>query len=122
MKNITASGFYDGNLSKLVKGFEVEWGRYNYLTIQFEKPINAIGITSQASKGNSDRWTKYVELAYSDDGSNYKSIGIKGFNSANYDMIYSIFDSKGSHKYWRIYLESYNSNWQGNVLDLIVKL
>lgn len=122
IEKITASGFYNGNLSKVVKGFGVEWGKNNTITIQFEKPINAIGITSQAWNSAYDRWTKFIELLYSDDGINYTSIGVKAFNSADYNTIYSIFESKGSHKYWKMYLESYNSNWQGYVFDLIVKL
>lgn len=120
--NATSTGFYNGDIQKVVKGFYVEWANTNKITVEFDNPIKAVGVTSKGASDSGDRWTKSVELQYSDDGVNYTSIGKETFDRASSILRNTIFNSQGKHKYWQIILQSYNSSWQGSVCDLIVDL
>ena len=120
--NIWSTPFQDGTIGKVTKGYYVEWAHTCRIKAEFDEPIKAIGVTSKATENTGDRWTKSVELQYSDDGENYTSIGKETFERESSILRNTIFNSQGKHKYWQNILQSYNSNWKGSVCDLIVDL
>lgn len=122
VENIKTSGFYNGSITGLVKNHPwMEWGNKNSITIEFSDKVNAIGLVHQSAVGG-NRWTSYVSLQYSDDGVNYETLGEQGYSSGTTNVLTNIWNSKGKHKYWKMILNSYVSNWQGYMFDLIVKL
>ena len=120
--NIQSTPFYNGTIGKVTKGYYVEWAYTCKIKAEFDEPVKAVGVTSKVESDSGDRWTKSVELQYSDDGENYTSIGKETFDRASSILRNTIFNSQGKHKYWQIILQSYNSNWQGSLCDLIVDL
>lgn len=120
--NIWSTPFVDGTIGKVTKGYYVEWAYTCKIKAEFDEPVKAVGVTSKATPDTGDRWTKSVELQYSDDGETYTSIGKETFDRESSILRNTIFNSQGKHKYWQIILQSNNSNWKGSVCDLIVKL
>ena len=114
-------GTYSGAYNTPFMNGYAEWAWSNTLYFTFRLPIEIVGFMHRRD-GNADRFLSAYNIAYSDDNSNWNIVKSESGLPSKDGIINYEFNSVGKHYYWRLYLQSNNSNQCLNYLGFIAKI